>query len=472
MKNIYTLAFLLCPLFFWGQIPCESGTAAGFPCNGLDFQDQVTLSEFSSTFGNDSWGWTDPDSGKEYAIIGLGDGTGFVDISDPNNVVYLGKLPTHTSSSVWRDMKVYSNHVFIVSEADDHGMQIFDLTRLRTVASAPETFTEDAHYSGFGSAHNIAINTDSGFAYAIGTDTFNGGIHMVNILSPLSPQFAGGFEDAGYTHDAQVVTYSGPDSDYVGRELFFGSNEDIVVIVDVTDKDNPEWVSSIDYSDTGYTHQGWLTEDQSYFLLCDEVDEIIFGFETKTVIFDVSDIDNPEFSFNYFSQNPSTDHNGYVVGDKFYLASYRAGLRVLDLSQIDSQIITEEAYFDTVSGSNNAGTGGGAWNVYPFFESGNVVISDQDEGFILVRDNSVLSTDSFSESDFVSYPNPVRDVLTISNQNLPISQVNVYSLFGQLVLSKTFNSNSTQTSLDLSALASGLYVLEVNNKTVQKIIKE
>ena len=66
------------------------------------------------------------------------------------NPVYLGKLPTHTSSTTWRDVKVYNNYAFIVSEAGGHGMQVFDLTRLRDVANPPETFTEDAHYDGFG----------------------------------------------------------------------------------------------------------------------------------------------------------------------------------------------------------------------------------------------------------------------------------------------------------------------------------
>ncbi len=472
MKILYPFILLFFPVLVLGQTPCESGMAGGFPCEGLDLQDQVSLSEFGSTFANDSWGWTDPDTGKEYAIIGLGDGTGFVDISDPLNVVYLGKLPTHTTSSVWRDIKVYANHAFVVSEADGHGMQVFDLTRLRTVASPPETFTEDAHYDGFGSAHNIALNTDTGFAYAVGTDTFGGGIHMVSVQNPTTPQFAGGFSDAGYTHDAQIVTYSGPDADYTGSELFFGSNEDIVVIIDVTDKTNPVIISSMNYSDTGYTHQGWLTEDQDYFLLCDEVDEIIFGFETKTVIFDVSDLDFPEFSFNYFSQNPATDHNGYVVDNTFYLASYRAGLRVLDITNIASQDMSETGYFDTVPGSDNAGTGGGAWNVYPFFESGNLVISDQEGGFYLVRDNSVLDTPEFEQEPFATYPNPVNNTLFIEHNNQPITAVKLYNTMGQLVLDTNYNNGPKSMQLDVSLLSPGMYLLQINNQLTKKIIKQ
>ena len=148
-------------------------------------------------------------------------------------------LPTHTTSTTWRDVKVYNNYAFIVSEAGGHGMQVFDLTRLRNVANPPETFTEDAHYDGFGSSHNIVINEDTGYAYSVGDDTYSGGAHFVDISNPLNPVAAGGYAGSGYTHDAQVITYNGPDSDYTGREIYVGSNENQVVIVDVTDKANP-----------------------------------------------------------------------------------------------------------------------------------------------------------------------------------------------------------------------------------------
>src|SRR5690554_7849912 len=100
----------------------------------------------SGTDANDIWGWTDPLTGREYAPVGLSNGTSFVDVTDPSNPVYLGRLPAHSENSLWRDIKVYADHAFVVSEAWDHGMQIFDLTRLRDVANPPATFTADAHY--------------------------------------------------------------------------------------------------------------------------------------------------------------------------------------------------------------------------------------------------------------------------------------------------------------------------------------
>nr|WP_245917697.1 choice-of-anchor B family protein [Aureitalea marina] len=173
--KIAIILFLL-PLFAAGQTPCEDGLSNGFPCENFEFMSQLTLEDLAAGSANDSWGWTDPETDVEYALVGLNNGTAFVDISDPLNPLLVGKLPTHTVNSIWRDVKVYSNHAYIVSEAENHGMQVFDLTRLREVENPPVTFTEDAHYGEIGSAHNIVINEANGFAYAVGTATFNGGL--------------------------------------------------------------------------------------------------------------------------------------------------------------------------------------------------------------------------------------------------------------------------------------------------------
>ena len=179
---------LLCfAVSIYGQTPCQNGMAGNYPCNGYDLLSQMSVSEFDSTNANDSWGWTDPDTGSEYALIGLDNGTAFLNIDDPVNPIYLGKLDTHTDSSLWRDIKTYQNYAFVVSEAPGHGMQVFDLTRLRDVTNAPVNFTEDAHYDGFGSAHNIVINESSGYAYGVGSSTYNGGPHFVDISNPLNP---------------------------------------------------------------------------------------------------------------------------------------------------------------------------------------------------------------------------------------------------------------------------------------------
>ena len=368
--------------------PCENGMAGIYPYNGFDFLSRISLEQFNSQSGNDNWGWTDPETGIEYVLNGLNDGTGFVSIEDPEKPIYLGKLPTATSPSSWRDIKVYKNHAFVVSEAANHGLQIFDLTRLRGLTE-PQNFTADTTLKDFDNAHNIAINEETGFAYVVGTNLYQGGPVFIDINDPKNPVIVGGFEIASYTHDAQIVLYQGPDQNYQGRELLFGSNSDggannKVVIVDVTDKENPEWIQTISYENGGYTHQGYLSQDHRYFLLGDELDEINYGSPTLTRIFDLTDLSSPKFHLNYYAEVNAIDHNGYSKGDQFFIASYTAGLRVLDLSQIEEKQVEEIGFFDSYP-SDNSTKFAGAWNVYPYFESGVIAINDIESGLILVK---------------------------------------------------------------------------------------
>ena len=474
MKKLLLPVLILCMTTLNSQTPCENGLAGQYPCNGYDLQVFIPCTDFDASNANDSWGWTDPEDGTEYALVGLDNGTAFLDISDPVNPTYLGKLPTHTTSSLWRDVKVYNNYAFVVSEAGGHGIQVFDLTRLRDVANPPETFTEDAHYGGFGGAHNIVINEETGYAYGVGAD-FSGGAHFVNIQDPLNPIGEGGYSGSGYTHDAQVVVYDGPDSDHTGKEIYIGSNEDFVTIVDVTDKSNPQLISNVLYSNTSYTHQGWFTEDLTYFIMGDEIDELDFGFDTRNIIFDFTDLDNPELAFEYTGPTSATDHNGYVKGDKFYLANYKAGMRVVDISDIANGNMTETGYFDVFIYGNSAGYDG-AWNVYPYFESGNIIISslvysdpNYVPGFYLVKSSSLGMGDN-TISNFNIHPNPSSSNVKISAIETQIKTIDVYDLNGKLLISNQYNSVAT-TDLNVADLSSGIYLLKINKQVSKKLIK-
>jgi choice-of-anchor B domain-containing protein len=469
MKKIILTIFLASFTCLNAQTPCEDGMAGDYPCSGYDLQAHISLAELSANSSNDSWGWVDSQDGTEYALVGLNNGTAFIDISDPVNPVYLGKLPTHTSSITWRDVKVYNNYAFIVSEAGGHGMQVFDLTRLRDVVSPPETFTEDAHYDGFGSAHNVVINEETGYAYGVGTSSYSGGAHFVNIQDPLNPVGEGGYSGSGYTHDAQVITYDGPDTDHTGKELYIGSNEDHVAIVDVTDKANPILISSATYSNTSYTHQGWFTEDLKYFIVGDEIDELDFGFNTKTIVLDFTDLDNPVHHFDHFGETTAIDHNGYTKDNKYYAAHYKAGMRVLDMSDIDSGSFTEIGYFDTYP-ANDSADFEGAWNVYPYFESGNIVITNYLSGGFFIVSPSLLSTDDNSLSKFSLYPNPSTNYVEISSPETPISEIQVYDLSGKLVISNKYNSE-VNINLNISSISNGIYLLKINNQVTKKLIK-
>lgn len=366
------------------RIACNNGKAGSFACNNYDLMSHISLSDMSALSGNDSWGWTDNTSGKEYAIMGLDNGTAFIDISDPTAPIYLGKLPTATQNSSWRDIKVYNNFAFIVSEAENHGMQIFDLSQLGNVNDPPQIFSANVHYTEFGNAHNIVINKTTGIAYAVGTNTFEGGPHFIDIKDPLNPIAIGGYALSGNSHDAQVVTYNGPDADYQGKEIYVGSNGDKLVIVDVTDKNNPVEISNISYANLGFVHQGWFTENQKYFIAGDELDELRFGNKTKTLIFDFSDLDNPVLQSNYTGPTLAIDHNAYIKENLLYLANYTAGVRFIDIANINNASLKEIGFFDTYTFSNDADFNG-VWSVFPFFNSNNIVISDISGGLFIVR---------------------------------------------------------------------------------------
>ena len=373
------------PLF---NTPCSDGMAGEFPCSQIDLQAFLPLDMFAdAASGNDSWGWTDPTTGTEYVLMGLNNGTAFVDISQPASPVIVGMLPTHTVSSSWRDMKVYANYAFIVADlSSDHGLQVFDLTQLRNVdaAAMPMTFTETAYYNEFGDAHNIVINEQSGFAYAVGSDTCRGGLHMINIQDPLHPQFAGCYADDGYTHDARCVMYHGPDLAYNDHEICFNSNEDTVTVVDVSDKAAPKMLSRVATAENHYVHQGWLTEDQRYFLQDDELDELLDKHNTRTYMWDMADLDAPSLVGMYTSALTSTDHNLYVLGSHVFEANYTSGLRVLDLAGLPNGDLQEVAYFDTEPDNDSSRTRS-AWNVYPFFKSGSVAVSTITEGLFILK---------------------------------------------------------------------------------------
>ncbi len=372
---------------------CENGMAGNYPCNGIDILsiiDTEALGGSSAISGSDIWGWTDSTTNKEYALIALSNGIAFIDISDPVNPLFLGRLNTNSGTNVWRDVKVYNDYAFIVADGvGNHGMQVFDLTKLRTLTATSANLTADAIYTGVGSCHNVVINESEAVAYLVGCASTNGGGPIfIDISNPLNPTFLGDYTQGGYSHDAQVITYNGPDTEHTGKQIYVGSNgnTDKVIVLDVSDKSNVIPISDFTYPQTAYAHQGWFTEDHSYFILGDELDEMGFGFNTKTLIFDFTDLDNPILSSTYFGPTAAIDHNGYVKGTEYFLSNYTAGLRILDISNIASETnpMTETHFIDTYP-DNDGANFNGVWSVYPYFSSGNIVISDISSGLFIVR---------------------------------------------------------------------------------------
>ncbi|MEM6641520.1 MAG: choice-of-anchor B family protein [Bacteroidota bacterium] len=405
----YSLLFLL-TLSAFSQIPCVNGKSGDNDCFGVNLQGRISApdlgaEELNGVWVNDIWGWVDPDTGKEYALVGMTNGTSFVDVSDPTNPVVLGVLPEHNSiddgarilhddgaKSQWRDIKVYQNHAYIVSEDLDHGIQVFDLTQLRNVENPSKDFffAESGHYAELGQSHNLAINEETGFLYAVGFrqqgdyQCNGGGLHIVDLSDPKNPVFAGCFDEDGYTHDTQCVIYHGPDARYTGLEICFNANEDEVVLVNVVDKNAIELLSKTSYNGVGYVHQGWLTEDHRYFIQNDELDENGFRHNTRSYIWDMLDLENPVL-LDYFEHDTrSIDHNLYIEGKYIYESNYSSGLIILDTTGISGGQLRKVAFFDTYVSNNELGFVG-SWSNYPFLPSGNILVSDIANGLFVVK---------------------------------------------------------------------------------------
>lgn len=447
-KTLLSLALVFIVSFSsTSQTPCVNGMAGVYPCNNVDLLAFVPLSAIGAGENtNDVWGWVSPATGKEYALVGCNNGTAFLDISDPIHPVYLGILPPHTGNSLWRDLETYQNYCFIGSEAQGHGLQIFNLLQLDNVTNPPLTFTESAHYNGFGNSHTIMIDTLNGYCYANGTNTYNGGLHIVDISNPLNPTLAGGFALEGYTHDSFIWTYDGPDAQHVGKEIIIACNGSKLAVVDCTDKTDCESLGSYTYPQLGYVHQGWVTKDKRHFVLNDELDEqhmTIAGtpIGTRTHIFNITDLDNLIYMGFHEAESAAIDHNMYIKDQFVYESNYRSGLRIFDAVKIADGLLNEVAFFDLYP-VNDAAVFSGTWSNYAFLPSGVNIATSMYEGIFITRPNIIVPSQTSWD---ICNAEEIEFDLTINGElEFPLT-VGVSGLDGSTINSLTINQTGTYT---------------------------
>ena len=484
------------------RAPCVDGEALSqglsYSCKDIDLLATVFENDmpgFPCTRGtcfNDVWGWTDPETGVEYALLARHDGIAFIDLRNPEAPRFLGMMPSTpgTQSSIWRDVKVVNDHAVVVADAvGEHGMQIFDLAQLRDVTNPPATFEPTALYDAVGSAHNVVVNDEKDHVYVVGAQGQPqtpsefycfARAHIVDLSDPANPAFAGCVANdfnRGYTHDAQCVRYRGPDASHVGKDICIGFEGIGGTFTDVTDAAAPKEISLFEYPNVHYVHQGWLTEDHRYLFVNDELDEIGSPSNpgTRTLIYDVQDLDDPVLLDEWHGPTPAIDHNLYIHGDKVYEANYAAGLRVLDISyddELSPETVREVAHFDTYTLSDDANFVG-AWSSYPFFESGIVLVSDMFAGLYVVKPTwprSVTSAESAESEELPAevmllgnYPNPFNPETTIRYalpERSPV-RLSVYDLAGREVAALVDGvqpAGEHAARFDGSDLPSGSYV--------------
>ena len=489
---------------------CLNGRAvlagvAAFPCDRVDLVGHLPVAAFATPGSpagrahNDVWGWTDPQTGVEYALVGTTNGLGVVSLADPAAPRLVAKMPTATDAEpLWRDVKVVRDHAVVVADAaGPHGVQVLDLTRVRGLDGPAVTVEPDTVYGLVESAHNVVVDEASGFVYAVGFRYATGardslglpaacdaaGFHAIDARDPSRPSFAGCFSDvdlasgpspSGYAHDAQCVVYRGPDADYAGRQLCVGLNEDAVTVFDVTDKAAVRAVAQAAYPGYGYVHQGWLTDDHRYLLVDDEGDERRNGARQRTVVFDLEDLDDPELAFVYDSGLTTIDHNQYVRGRYAFQSNYAAGLRVLDLAGIADGGLEEVAFFDTYPDGDGLSFIG-QWSNYPYFESGLVVANDDAYGLFVLRPRlgaEVVDVGPDGVELRGPWPSPARGAARMTlylAEEQPV-RVEVFDAAGRAVATLyegTVRPGSPWTLFVPDGLAAGAYVVRVSGETVE-----
>ncbi len=403
-NHVHKLAYdnVLVPSERLSDLECEDGQAGPFACSGIDLlsfvpDDELLMVNNDALAGggiSDIWGWEDRATGDEYVLFGKTNGTAIYRVTDPTDPVYVGEIPnTGPAELIWHDIKINDDYAYIVSETPGHGVQVFDLRKLRNIEAAPTNpfaLPIDTTYMVDGAAHNIVINEDTDMAYLVGSGAVlglggpcRGGLHAIDIRNPLTPIYAGCHTQDTYIHDAQCAIYEGPDAEHQGKEICVTSNEDSVSVVDVSDMSSPTRLSTMKYPGVAYSHQGWMSEDQQWYFHGDELDEN-GSRPTRTFVFDLRDLDAIRLYFVKDHAGVNIDHNMYTHQGLLFQSNYTAGLRVFDTAPVVDRELPEVAFFDTYPNDDKA-TFNGTWSNYPYFRSGTIAVSGIGEGLFLLR---------------------------------------------------------------------------------------
>lgn len=370
--------------FAAGPTKCKGGQAAGFPCKNIDLVGHVPANALTGSPGtSDIWGWVDPETKDEYAILGSSNGVHFVNVTKPSEPLYLGMLVGKPAAGLWQEIEILNNTAYIVCDLTPCGLQVFDLTRLSGAEAALPLWRPDVVIP-MPIAHSIDSNPETNHIFINGSALSHGSF-IFDVSVPLAPVPVGSIHEDGYTHDTLCRNYKGPDKDYKGNEICFSFNEDTVTIYDVTaNPQTPVQLARATYENASYTHSGALTKDHKILITTDESDEQDHNIPGTLYIWDVSKLTAPKLIGTYVSRSRAIDHNIFSEGRALWHANYVNGFQVLDLKNAHKGKLKEVAYFDTMPQSDLPDYSG-AWAAYPYLPSGNVIVGNMGGGFFIVR---------------------------------------------------------------------------------------
>lgn len=408
---------------------------------------------------NEIWGLAVND--HEFAILGTTFGTHIIDITDPTNPTELFVIEGGTTGEAIIHRDFHDHKGFLYSIADEGintALQIIDITQLPDTI---EVVYDDSEF--FTRSHNIFIDESKERLYSLisNGDAFGfSPMRIFDISDPIDPKLLGSYSNFdGYqvsqVHDAYVRN----DTAYLNL------GPDGFAIVEFADVDTPNVISVItpsEYPQAGYNHSGWLTDDGDFYYMADET----FGSDMKVLdLRALPDIDIPTL-FNADSEDVTIPHNQIVKGDKLYVSYYFDGLQVYDIS--DPINPEREMYYPTSNFPPTNGLYRGAWGVYPFLPSGNILVSDMQEGLFVIDGEIPTSTEDIegilAGKSFSISPNPNNGAFELDLEAFTAKKVtiDIIDQSGKLILRKEVSSDLH--TYDFSqTLKNGLYNISVDD---------
>ncbi|MFI5204345.1 MAG: choice-of-anchor B family protein [Flavobacteriales bacterium] len=328
----------------------------------ITFQGNLDYQALHGSNLSNLWGYTD-ENGNEYAIVGTEDGVSVVNVTNPAAPVEIFYEPG--SNTIWREVKTFGDYAYISTEETD-GMMIINLGPLPGSTVLPVTYFFGAAGNQFQTAHSLFID-ENGILFLHGTDVGNGGIIMYDVAAnPTNPPEVGMY-DNWYVHDG----FARGDTVYAAH-IYDG----FVTIADVSTPTSPAIIGGPQNTPMTFSHNVWLDNTGDYMFTTDEVSAAWIGAYDISNLGNISEVDRIRRS----ETSGSIPHNTYWLNKYIITSYYRDGVTIHDVSNPANMI--EVGHYDTSPLSGNGFNG--AWGVYPYLPSGNLLISDMEEGLFVL----------------------------------------------------------------------------------------
>ena len=444
---------LLCAL-----VAVSGLAAAQYPRDGVRFLSQVALNQFpgSPTSGAAINGYTSA-SGREYATIGVRNGTAIVEITNPTLPVVRAHIPG--PSSLWHENVVLGDYCYSVTEGGG-GIQIIDL---RNIDFGVATLVSTYAGNGLDNVHTIQADPIRNRLYANGS---NRGFVVLDASNPTSLVEVGRWTTK-YVHDCVIRNFtSGPNAGKQIAYLCCGTSG--LYIVDITNPASMVQKGILNYypgqGGNFYCHSGSLTPDGRYLMVNDEFDENkSITPSCTTVVVDVADINAPTVANRFTSGIDTIDHNSHLRNGYLFLSAYKAGVRVYDARTPPA--LSEVGYFDSFpSGTDDQGYEGD-WGVFAGFASGNIVISDMNRG-LFVLDPSEAIGQGAPLTSFTSQTGQatggVKELRFSDDRKVVIRRSSAYDI---TVLAETTKSTRNLVDLTVEARGNGRMEIMLRNRS-------